>query len=91
MKTVPASVASYLITPKFDESSIPKGLLNAHQSKEGVWANIVVNDDRLEFSINDPDTEIVILDKDNSGGVEPRIRHQVKAIGAVRFHVEFYI
>ncbi|MFT5709012.1 MAG: tellurite resistance-related uncharacterized protein, partial [Oceanospirillaceae bacterium] len=44
MKELPVNVTSYKKTPDFDESSIPKDLLKAHQTKEGVWAKISVSD-----------------------------------------------
>ena len=90
MKELPANVPSYRKTPEFDESSIPRGLLKAHQTKEGVWGKITVSKGKLECKINDPETEIVILDKNRYGVVEPTILHEVKAIGKVKFHVEFY-
>jgi tellurite resistance-related uncharacterized protein len=42
MMTIPGNVVSYKKTPEFDETSIPKGLLKAHQTKDGVWGKIVV-------------------------------------------------
>lgn len=90
MKELPVNVTSYKKTPEFDESSIPKGLLKAHQTKEGVWGKIVVLEGKLEYKINEPTSEKVILDNNKYGVVEPTILHEVKAIGEVKFHVEFY-
>jgi tellurite resistance-related uncharacterized protein len=90
MKEIPANITSYKKTPEFDESSIPKGLLKAHQTKEGVWGKIIIVEGRLEYKINEPETEIVILDKNKYGVIEPTIFHEVKAIGEVIFYVEFY-
>jgi tellurite resistance-related uncharacterized protein len=90
MKEIPANITSYKKTPEFDESSIPKGLLKAHQTKEGVWGKIIIVEGRLEYKINETETEIVILDKNKYGVIEPTIFHEVKAIGEVIFYVEFY-
>ena len=90
MKELPANVTPYKKTPEFNESSIPKGLLKAHQTKEGVWASIVILKGQLMYTINEPDTEVVLLDKNNHGVVEPTILHEIKASGEVRFYVEFY-
>ena len=90
MKELPENITSYKKTPEFDESSIPKGLLKAHQTKKGVWGKIVISEGQLEYKINESETEIVILDKNKYGVVEPTIFHEVKAIGEVKFHVEFY-
>ena len=90
MKELPVNVTSYKKTPDFDESSIPKGPLKAHQTKEGVQGKISVSEGKLEYKINEPESEIVILDKKKYGVVEPTFLHEVKAIGEVKFHVGFY-
>ncbi len=61
-----------------------------HQTKESVWGTIVVLEGRLEYTINEPHTEVVILDPGTLGIVEPTVRHQVKPLGKVRFYVEFH-
>lgn len=89
MKSLPDNVVAYKKTPEFDESSVPKGLLNNHQTKEGVWGKIVLLEGRLLYTINEPKEEIY-LDANNFGVVEPTVYHQVKPLGKVRFYVEFY-
>jgi tellurite resistance-related uncharacterized protein len=90
MKTLPKNVTAYKKTPDFDELSIPKGLLNAHQTKEGVWGKIVILEGQLQYTINGPTIEVVLLTEDSYGVVEPEIFHDVKPLGKVRFYVEFY-
>lgn len=89
MKSLPDNVVAYKKTPEFDESSVPNGLLNNHQTKEGVWGKIVILEGRLLYTINESKEEIY-LDSNNSGVVEPTVYHQVKPLGKVRFYVEFY-
>jgi len=89
MKSLPDNVVAYKRTPEFDESSIPTGLLNNHQTKEGVWGKIVVLSGKLLYTIQDPFEEI-LLDSDKYGVVEPTVLHQVKPMGQVSFFVEFY-
>jgi len=89
MKSLPDNVVAYKKTPEFDESSLPKGLLNNHQTKEGVWGKIILLEGKLLYTINEPKEEIY-LDSNNSGVVEPTVYHQVKPQGKVRFYVEFY-
>ncbi len=89
MKSLPDNVVAYKKTPEFDESSVPNGLLNNHQTKEGVWGKIVILEGGLLYTINEPKEEIY-LDSNNSGVVEPTVYHQVKPLGKVRFYVEFY-
>ena len=90
MQEIPQHVTAYKKTAEFDESTIPKGLLNAHQTKAGVWAKIVILEGKLEYAINKLDSEIIVLTPENLGVVEPETFHGVKALGKVRFYVEFY-
>ncbi len=90
MKALPVNLTAFKKTSEFDESSMPKGLLKAHQTKEGVWGKIVILAGQLQYTISQPKTEKVILDKNNYGVIEPTIFHDVKPLGEVRFYVEFY-
>lgn len=90
MNQLPESVVPYKRTPEFNEGNVPKGLLHAHQTKDGVWAKIVVLEGKLHYSINEPAEETIVLDENTHGVVEPTVLHQVKPLGKVRFYVEFY-
>lgn len=89
MKSLPPNVIAYKQTPEFNEATVPNGLLNSHQTKEGVWGKIVILEGQLQYRIIDPE-EIVLLDVNNYGVVEPTVLHDVKPLGRVRFYVEFY-
>ncbi len=90
MKDLPNNLEAYKRTPEFDENSVPKGLLKAHQTKQGVWGKIVVLEGELQYSIDSADTEVLVLSTNKHGVVEPEVFHQVKPVGKVRFYVEFY-
>jgi len=90
MKQLPADVVAYKRTPEFTEQTVPPGLLHEHQTKASVWAKIVVLEGRLQYTIHEPEHEVVILDAARFGVVEPTMRHEVKPLGAVRFYVEFH-
>ncbi len=90
MQEIPKHVTAYKKTAEFDELNIPKGLLNAHQTKAGVWAKIVILEGQLQYTINTLATEVVILTTKIHGVIEPETFHKVKALGKVRFYVEFY-
>ena len=90
MKQLPTNVVPYKKTPPFNQSNVPNGLLNAHQTKEGVWGKIIIIEGKLQYTINEPQVEIIILDQNIYGVVEPTVLHEVKPLGAVRFYVEFY-
>ena len=90
MKQLPADVVSYNKTPEFTESTVPDGLLNNHQTKAGVWGKIVVMEGNLEYTIVEPEVEVILLSRAKFGIVEPTVLHHIKPLGAVRFYVEFH-
>ncbi len=90
MKALPENLSAYKKTPEFDESSVPEGLLKAHRTRAGTWGKIVILEGSLRYTINEPEREVVMLDKDYFGIVEPEIFHEVSPLGKVRFHIEFY-
>ncbi|MDE2599804.1 MAG: DUF1971 domain-containing protein [Rhodocyclaceae bacterium] len=90
MKPLPAHVALYQKTPEFDENTMPHGLTHDHQTQAPVWAKVVVLEGRLQYTIDGPGKETLILDEHTSGVVEPMVPHEVKPLGKVRFYVEFY-
>ena len=90
MKTLPTHVAPYQRTPEFDEHTLKHGLTHDHQTQAPVWAKIVVLEGRLQYNIDSPEKETLILDEDFPGVVEPEIPHEVHPLGKVRFYVEFY-
>lgn len=89
MKSLPENVTPYKQTPEFTEITVPNGLLNSHQTKEAVWGKIVILEGQLQYKIIEPE-EIILLDVNNHGVVEPTVLHEVKPLGKVRFYVEFY-
>jgi len=90
VKELPSNISPYKTTPEFTEESVPQGLLNDHNTKEGVWGKIVVFEGTLEYTIQEPLLETIELTPDKFGVVEPTIKHHIKPIGSVKFHVEFY-
>ncbi len=90
MNTLPDNVTAYKRTPEFTELTVPKGLLKDHQTKEGVWGKITILEGGLEYTIIEPEFEIIELSPDRHGIVEPTILHHIKPLGKVRFYVEFY-
>ena len=89
MKPLPSTVAPYNQTPVFDRDTIPPGLLHSHNTKEGVWAKIVVLEGTLTYRILEPNAEEISLTPDRVGVVEPTVKHQVVPESNVRFYVEF--
>lgn len=70
--------------------TVPKGLLNAHQTKAGTWGKIVVLEGELLYRILEPEIEEHLLDTEHSGVVEPEVLHEVEPKGTVSFYVDFH-
>ena len=61
MKKLPENVSPYKRTPEFNETTVPSGLLKAHQTKEDVWGKIVILEGKLQYTISGPEIEILTL------------------------------
>lgn len=82
----------YKRTPSFTQDDVPAGLLADHQTKEGTWGLIVVEEGQLRYIVDDPrrpHSERILTPGTDPGVVEPTVRHRVAPVGAVRFHVQF--
>ena len=90
MKELPMTVEYYKSTPVFTQRTVPKGLLKAHQTKQGTWGKIVVLSGQLEYRILEPMFEEILLSSGKYGVVEPTILHEVSPVGEVTFKVEFF-
>lgn len=90
MKQLPANVNPYKKTRVFTEETIPEGLLKNHQTLPEVWGKIVILRGKLDYIIQSSPVEVVNLDDEKFGVVEPQILHHVKPNGPVEFYVEFY-
>ncbi len=90
MKNIPEGMNPARKAPDFDEGSISKGLLKAHQTRAGVWGKIVIIEGGLQYRVNEPEEVVIIHDNEKFGVIEPTILHEVKPIGRVKFYVEFY-
>ncbi len=90
MRSIPSECAAYKRTPTFTETSIPAGLLNAHQTKAGTWGRIVVLEGALLYRILEPEVQEYRLTADSPGVVEPEVLHEVKPVNKVTFYVEFF-
>ena len=90
MKELPPGVKPYKRTPEFTRESTPAGLQRGHDTKEGVWARIVVLSGSMTYRILEPALEEIALDEGRSGVIEPTVLHEVVPHEGVRFYVEFY-
>lgn len=90
MNKLPDDVAHYKSTPEFTEATIPAGLLRSHSTAAGVWGCIRILEGSLLYRVLEPALEEHVLTPDRPGIIEPQAKHEVAAIGPVRFCVEFH-
>ena len=86
MATLPAGLTAYKQTPTFSEGDVPAALLQDHRTKADVWAEIVVEEGRLEYTCT---RGVFVLRPGVNGVVEPEQPHHVRPLGQVRFFVRF--
>ena len=90
MKELPQQLVPYRRTPTFTETSVPRGLLADHKTKQGVWGLLTVESGEIAYVITEAGQEEEILVRPGAPGViAPQQRHHVRPQGAVSFHVQF--
>lgn len=90
MKTLPEGVAHYKSTPEFTESTIPAGLLRSHSTAADVWGRITILEGSLLYRELEPALEEHLLTPGRPAIIAPQQKHEVAAVGPVRFCVEFH-
>ena len=90
MQTLPEDVEHYKSTPEFTESTIPAGLLRSLSTAAGVWGRITILEGSLLYRVLEPALEEHVLTPALPGIIAPQAKHEVAAIGPVRFCVEFH-
>jgi len=86
MANLPAGLVRYKHTPVFTELTTPAGLRSDHRTKAGVWAEIEVEEGKLEYRCRQG---TFVLRPGIVGVVEPEMAHSVRPLGPVRFQVHF--
>lgn len=89
MKKIPEKLRSYKKTDTFDQTSVPRALLQEHSTKANVWGKIVILEGKLLYKIPSTNEEYQ-LNPENYGVVVPEVKHLVTPMGKVKFYVEFY-
>jgi tellurite resistance-related uncharacterized protein len=90
---LPEGLILYRRTADFTETTVPAALLADHNTKEGSWGRIVVEQGMLAYRITDPrrpPSETLLTPQTAPGVIEPTILHHIAPEGPVRFHVEFW-
>ena len=89
MKPLPHNCELYKATPNFNQDSIPKAILNRHNTKEGTWGRLVVLSGSVIFVDLENDREIIST-PERPVNIVPQAWHHLKVCGDVELKVEFY-
>lgn len=76
-------------TPEFDETTVPKGLLRAHEVADEAWGRLRVRSGSLGFTFEDDQIRQTVSAGDEMH-IPPQRPHHVSVDGAVTFVIEFY-
>lgn len=87
---LPAGVQLVRTTVKFDQDSVPAGLLRDHRVAEGVWGRLVVSSGHLTFLFEDSDEQPRSVSAGESVVIPPNRPHHLEVDGPVTFVVEFH-
>jgi tellurite resistance-related uncharacterized protein len=88
MSSLPSNVVKYSqlphpSKPPFAATTIPKGLLNRHNTKAGTWGVISIKRGTLRYVIEEGDRAgSYLLDKDTPGIIEPQVYHHIEPMDA---------
>lgn len=77
-------------TPVFDNDTVPKGLLRAHQVAENVWGRLVVHTGTVVYVFEDRPEEPRVVRAGEHQVIPPKERHHIELDGPATFAVEFY-
>lgn len=77
-------------TDVFDNETVPKGLLRAHQVAKNVWGRLVVHTGQVGFAFEDEDNQLRTVEAGQALVIPPERRHHVILQGPATFAVEFY-
>jgi tellurite methyltransferase len=87
----PEAIRRVRSSPEWDERTLPPGLLQAHQLAAGTWGKIVVHEGALRFSMSgEPPLSAELGPHSPAQAIPPRVCHEVKPAGRVRFSIEFF-
>lgn len=88
--SLPLGLTLQRTTPTFDESSVPAGLLRAHQVAANVWGRLVVEAGAIGFVFEDAPDDVRIVAAGQTQVIPPERPHHVVIDGPAQFAVEFY-
>ncbi|MEO9468158.1 DUF1971 domain-containing protein [Parasphingorhabdus sp.] len=86
---MPKKAEPYSSTPIFNETSLPKALQNAHNTKAGTWGLLDLIAGELVYVIEDSGNRRPMVAGDRQL-IEPEQLHHVELSGPMQMQVHFY-
>ena len=86
---LPVGVEHVRTTPRFDEGSVPAGLLRAHRVAPGAWGVLRVLDGEVTFVLEDAGARRT-LGAGEEQVIQPDTPHHVELGADAAFVVDFY-
>jgi tellurite resistance-related uncharacterized protein len=88
---LPRGLACYRETPVFTRATVPAALLDAHNTKAGVWGLLHVLSGRVQYCLDNGTDESVIVAAGETAVIEPQVSHHVELLDDdSSFRVEFH-
>lgn len=88
---LPKNVIHYKSSPTFTQDTVPPSLTREHNTKEGVWGLLNVENGSLKYVITEEGNESEqVLATGDSAVIKPQQTHYVTPLGEVAFHVAFH-
>ena len=88
-RALPDGVEPYGSSPVFTSKSVPKALLSAHTTKEGVWGRLNVLAGTVQYFLEGQTEPLAIVEKDKPWIINPAEVHFIKPSSDAEFHIEF--
>ncbi len=89
MPKLPTDVGPYKQTALFDARSVPAGLKRSHALKADTWGEIVVEQGRVLYVLEDEGDATFVLRPGVIGAIAPERPHHVEPDDDARFFVRF--
>ena len=90
MNKWPENLEKYAETAVFDMDSVPAKLTRDHDTKEGIWGLVVVQEGSLDYIVSGPPETTQTVIAGGSAQIFPQVKHRVRLNSDTRFKVEFY-
>ena len=87
---LPPEVELTRTTPVFTETTVPAGLLAAHQVASGVWGRLIVHTGELRFTFEDAPDQTHMVGAGETQVIPPQRPHHLTVAAPTTFAVEFY-